>query len=69
MSNRTQEYINHGVQAIPPTTVQAMSFMGIQLNDWVLILSGALIVLQLIFLLRKEVYRPWKEKRDRANRT
>jgi hypothetical protein len=63
MSTRTQQYVNEVVMAAPAGSVTAMHWLGIALQDWVLMLSGLLIILQVFFLIRREVYKPWKDKR------
>lgn len=50
-------------KATPPVGVVAAHFYGLNMNDLVLYGSGLLIALQIFFLLKKEVYLPWKEKR------
>lgn len=63
MSTRTQQFVNEAVTAAPAGSITAMHLFGVTLQDWVLLLSGALIILQVFFLIRREVYKPWKEKR------
>lgn len=48
----------------PPVVVTGLTLGGVSLNEWVMIATLAYTVLQLFFLVRDKVYRPWKEKRD-----
>lgn len=50
-------------KAVPPVGVAGAFLFGIPLSDVVLYASGLLIALQIFFLLRKEVYLPWKNKK------
>lgn len=63
------EYVNHPVAMVPPGTVIAFKWLGLTLNEWVLLGSAVLIALQLYVLIRDKFYRPWKERRERAKRT
>lgn len=61
MSN--SDPIVEAVKATPPGGVIVTHLLGINLNDAILYGSALLIVLQLFFLLRKEVYLPWKNRK------
>ena len=50
-------------KAMPPSGVLALHAVGVDLNMLVLYGSGLLIALQIFFLLRKELYLPWKNKK------
>lgn len=50
------------VKAIPPTAVISAQWVGITFNDLIMYGSALLIALQLFFLLRREVYLPWRAK-------
>lgn len=63
MDNTKIEPLVEAVKAAPPVSIVGLQLAGITLNEWVLLGSMFLIVLQVIFLLRKEVYLPWKAKR------
>lgn len=45
------------VKATPPTSLSAMILMGFPLSDWVFVLGGLLLLLQLYFLLRDKWWR------------
>lgn len=60
------EYINHPVSMVPPAGLIAFKIFGLTLNEWVLVGSAVLIVLQLYVLIRDKFYRPRKERNDRA---
>ena len=51
-------------KALPPISASALILFGFTLNEWVLFGSALLIFLQLVFLLRDKLYKPWKDKRD-----
>lgn len=57
------EYVNHPVSMAPPGALIAFKVFGLTINEWVLVFSFVLIVLQLYVLVRDKFYRPWKEKR------
>ena len=56
------------VKAIPPVASAGLILFGFTLNEWVLFGSALLIFLQLVFLLRDKLYKPWKDKRDGVQR-
>jgi len=62
--NRNIEPIIEAAKATPPASVIGLTFFGVSLNEWAVIGSVLLISLQIFFLLRKEVYLPWKAKRN-----
>lgn len=55
-------------KALPPISASALILFGFSLNEWVLFGSALLIFLQLVFLLRDKLYKPWKESRDGVQR-
>lgn len=55
-------------KALPPISASALILFGFTLNEWVLFGSALLIFLQLVFLLRDKLYKPWKDKRDGVQR-
>lgn len=63
MTNRTIEPIIEAVKATPPVSVIGLTVLGVSLSEWAVIGSVVLIGLQIFFLLRREVYLPWKAKR------
>ena len=50
-------------KALPPSGILAVHAVGIDMNTLVLYGSGLLIALQIFFLIRKEVYIPWKNRK------
>lgn len=64
--NETSPALGEAAKAAPPAGVIGAKLAGIDLNDVVLYGSALLIALQIFFLLRKEVYLPWKEARGRS---
>jgi hypothetical protein len=59
------EYVNHPISMAPPAGFLAWKLAGLTLNEWVVVGSAILIVLQLYVVLRDKFYRPWKEKHER----
>lgn len=60
--SKTAEYSIEAAKALPPVGVLSVSLFGLSIPEWTALLAFALIVLQLILLVRKEVYLPLKEK-------
>ena len=52
------------VKAAPAVTTGGLILFGVPLSDWVLMGSALLIVLQIIFLVRDKIWKPWKDKLD-----
>jgi ABC-type nitrate/sulfonate/bicarbonate transport system permease component len=64
--SRNIEPLIEAAKATPPISVIGMSVFGVSLSEWAIIGSVTLIALQIFFLLRKEVYLPWKAKRKQG---
>jgi hypothetical protein len=58
---QTQDSAIEAAKAVPPVTVVGTHLAGVSLNDWVLYGSALLIVLQIFFLLKKQL---WDKKKD-----
>ena len=52
------------VKALPPASAVVLQWLGIPLNQWVLLGSGLLIFLQIFFLLRDKLWLTRKANRD-----
>jgi len=64
--SRNIEPVLEAVKATPPVSIIGLTFLGVSLSEWAIVGSVTLIALQIFFLLRKEVYLPWKAKRTKA---
>lgn len=64
-----QSIVETVTKTSPPVVVSGLAMGGISINEWVLILTAVYTALQVFFLLRDKVYRPWKEKKDAAAKT
>ena len=51
-------------KALPPASIVGLQWLGVSLNEWVLLGSGLLILLQIFFLLRDKLWLTRKAKRD-----
>ena len=51
-------------KALPPASIVGLQWLGVSLNEWVLLGSGLLILLQIFFLLRDKLWLTRKTKRD-----
>lgn len=58
------ELAAEAVKASPPLTVVGLTIYGVSLQDWVLLITLAYTLLQIFFLIRDKVFRPYKEKQD-----
>lgn len=52
-------------KAAPPVTVGGLTLVGVPLSDWLIIATLLYTVLQIVFLIRDKLYRPWKDKNGR----
>lgn len=52
-------------KAAPPVTVGGLTLVGVPLSDWLIIATLVYTVLQIVFLIRDKLYRPWKDKNGR----
>jgi hypothetical protein len=52
---------NEAVKASPPVAVVSLNLVGVQLQDWVLIVTLVYTLLQVYFLLRD---RWWKQRKE-----
>ena len=66
MTQHNHDLALEAAKAAPPVTVVGMSLGGASLQEWVLILTAIYTVLQLVFLIRDKVYKPWRNKRQGA---
>ena len=67
----TQNKIDSAIEAVkatPAVTTSGLILFGYPLSDWVLIGSAILITLQIIFLIRDKLWKPWKERLDEQTR-
>lgn len=55
------EILDVAKQSTPPVAITTLSLIGIQLSDWVYIFTLIYLLLQIILLVRKLIY-----KRERA---
>ena len=51
-------------KALPPASIVGLQWLGVSLNEWVLLGSGLLILLQIFFLLRDKLWLTRKAERD-----
>lgn len=51
-------------KALPPASIVGLQWLGVSLNEWVLLGSGLLILLQIFFLLRDKLWLNRKAKRN-----
>lgn len=58
----TQDILTGASKAAPPVTVGGLTLVGVPLSDWLIIATLVYTVLQIVFLVRDKLYRPWKEK-------
>lgn len=56
------DYLTEAAKATPPVGILGISFLGLSLPEWTALVAFSLVVLQLFFLVRKEIYLPLKEK-------
>lgn len=52
------------IKAMPPIAVGSLTLLGVQLSDWVLLLTAAYTVMQIGFLLRDK----WWRQRHRGHK-
>lgn len=57
------------LKATPPLAASSLILAGIDLQSWVLIVSLIWGLLNLFFMLKREVYQPWKDKRNATKRS
>jgi hypothetical protein len=60
----TQIEIPVSAKLTPPAAVSGTVLLGYPLQSWVLYATLIYTALNVFFLLRDKVYRPWKAKRD-----
>lgn len=60
--NLLQDAAIEAVKSAPPVAVTGAMISGMSISDWVAILTGLYVLLQIAVLLRKE----WREKRLRS---
>lgn len=58
--------LDFAVKASPPAGVAGITFLGVSLPDWVLILTLVYTVLALFALVRDKYLKPWRDKRERS---
>ena len=61
----SQDTLAEASKAAPPVTVGGLSLVGVPLSDWLIIATLMYTVLQIVFLIRDKLYRPWKDKNGR----
>lgn len=61
----SQDTLAEASKAAPPVTVGGLSLVGVPLSDWLIIATLVYTVLQIVFLIRDKLYRPWKDKNGR----
>lgn len=59
--NLLQDAVIEAAKSAPPVAVTGAMIAGMSISDWVAILTGLYVLLQIAILLRKE----WREKRLR----
>ena len=65
MSAHSDSVASAAAKLTPPLTVGGATIVGLQLQDWVLILTGAYACLQIGFLLWDRLFKPWRDRRGR----
>ena len=58
------ELTTEAAKAAPAVGITGLTLGGISLPDLVVVLTLVLIVLQIAFLIRDKVYKPWKDSRN-----
>lgn len=61
--NLLQDAALEAVKSAPPVAVTGAMIAGMSISDWVAILTGLYVLLQIALLLRKE----WRDKRMRGS--
>ena len=61
----TQDTLNEAYKAAPPVTVGGLTFVGVPLSDWLIVVTLIYTVLQIVFLIRDKWYIPRKVKNGR----
>jgi hypothetical protein len=61
--NKT-ELTTEAAKAAPAVSITGLTLGGISLPDLVVVLTLVLIILQIAFLLKEKVYKPWKDSRN-----
>jgi hypothetical protein len=62
--NLLQDAAIEAAKSAPPVAVTGAMIAGMSISDWVAILTGLYVLLQIALLLRKE----WREKRGEGER-
>jgi len=65
MSAHSDPVAGAATKLAPAVTVGGATIAGFQLQDWVLLLTGAYAVLQISFLLWDRFVKPWRARRGR----
>jgi hypothetical protein len=61
--NKSSEIAIESIKASPSITVGTMTVMGVQISDWVLILTIIYTAMQILFLLRDKWWRQRVKKK------
>ncbi|WP_374415270.1 hypothetical protein [Ectopseudomonas oleovorans] len=64
-----QDITVEAVKSAPPVTVSAAMLMGISVQDWAVILTVIYLVLQIFFLLKRELTAKKKKEKESGNAT
>jgi hypothetical protein len=51
-----QTLVQEALKSSPPVTIVGAQFLGMPMNDWVLVLTLVYLSLQILFLLRDKVW-------------
>lgn len=63
MTSPNSELVTESLKAVPASSLVGLTLFGVGLSDAVLIASLLLIILQLVFLIRDKIVRPWGDRR------
>lgn len=64
---QTHHAATEAVKVSPPLTVAGLTLFGVSLSEWVLVLTLLYTALQIMFLLRDKLWRPYCERKRRTS--
>ncbi|WPC03472.1 hypothetical protein SBP02_11820 [Pseudomonas benzenivorans] len=64
-----QDFTVEAIKSAPPVTVSAAMLMGISVQDWAVILTVIYLVLQIFFLLKRELTAKKKKEKESGDAT
>lgn len=51
-----------GLKSLPPLAVAGATFLGFTLQEWMYVATLAYTVMQMYFLIRDKIWKPWRSK-------